>query len=192
MCSVRQSVSNVSPRKALTSTYRSIRWIICWVNAVLYWPVKEANSGCPDSELYAQIIKYCFQDLRAKTQFHVTYKEDKHCIGFIERWEVWDCILEPQIALPVVMETNWAKIKKNTGSMRRKCFSLWNSTSTFCFIVSLIFPCLACYETKLQVGTLKIPLLLLMTHTLSSCTSYPHKDDYSVFGLVVFNYLWTP
>lgn len=84
------------------------------------------------------------------------------------------------------------KNKKEYWKQEKEVFQSLKSTSTFCFIVSLIFPCLACYETKLQVGTLKIPLLLLMTHTLSSCTSYPRKDDYSVFGLVVFNYLWTP
>lgn len=138
-------MSNVSPRKPLTSMYCSISWIICWVSAVLRWPVKDENSGCPDRELCSQNSWCYFQDLLAKAQFCVTYKEDKHCTSFTEEWEVWDCILESWITLLVVMETNWTK-KNILEAWEEKCFSLWNSTFCFYCFCNLSLLSMLCYQ----------------------------------------------
>lgn len=55
--------------------------------------------------------------------------------------------------------------KKIYWKREKKSVSVFE-TALSVFTVSVIFPCSACYVTKLQVGTLKISLPPLMTHVL--------------------------
>lgn len=130
------------------------------------------NSDCPNSCLCSQVSRFTCKDL---IPCYLQRREALHWFS----WRMRSMGLQPSIPGCFVcssgnkLDKNKRKIIRN---VRKKCFSLWNTTSTFSFLVSVIFPCLACYVTKLQVGTLKIPLPLLMICILLSCTGYPDKD----------------